>query len=56
MAHEKHKPLCREAWEDGYNHLRNDKAKGRDEGKSCIRNESIETYLEYTTETDPFQR
>ena len=54
MSYDEFKELCRKSWEEDYNYLCIDRFKKRDQGKCCIYNESINSYIDCTQETKSF--
>ena len=54
MSNGEFKELCRKSWEGEYNFLCFDRSKKKDQGRFCIFNESKNTYIECTPETEAF--
>ena len=54
MSYDEFKDLCRKSWDVDYNYLCIDRSKKRDQGRYCICNESIKTYIEATPITKAF--
>ena len=54
MSYDKFKDLCRRSREEYYNYLCIHRSKKKDQGRYCICNESINTYIECTPEAKPF--
>ena len=54
MGYDEFKELCRKSWGEDYNYFCIDRSKIRDQGNSCICNESKDTYIECTAQTKPF--
>ena len=54
MSYDDFKELCRKSWEEEYNYLCIDRSKERDQGRSCICNESKKTYIESKPQSKAF--
>ena len=54
MKFDQFKEMCRIAWSEKINYLCIDLSKNKNEGKNRLFNESKNTYIEYTPESEAF--
>ena len=56
MSYDEYKELCKKSWEEDFNYVCIDRSQKSDQGRFCICNESKNTYIECTPETNSFQK